>query len=334
MISIIVLIYNIERYLKPCIESILNSTYKDFELILVDDGSTDGSGEICDRYAERDSRIRVIHKANGGLSDARNAGLNAAKGEYIQFVDGDDVIHPNMIQVLYDAIHEGNYDFSMVRGRQVHEREYETDLEDASLGLKAPRLAISQDDMFKGLFATTGKDVQYNVAWNKLYKRDLIKDSVFVKTGSEDTEWNNRMFLKAKSAVLVDEELYYWVQRESSITHQRMNPMMLDRINSYLLCLNEIPSEIRQARAGCLNDLYKVMLHTRYNAEGTEYEESARLLSSTAYKNTIKEYKQSDLKWITKWGLLVFYHCPPLYRLFRKVCSFYENLEIRILGHN
>lgn len=334
MISIIVPIYNIERYLKPCIESILNSTYKDFELILVDDGSTDGSGEICDRYAERDSRIKVIHKPNGGISDARNAGLNAAKGEYIQFVDGDDVIHPNMIQVLYDAIREGNYDFSMVRGRQVHEREYETDLEDASLGLKAPRLAISQDDMFKSLFGRKGINIHYVVVWNKLFKRKLVQDLKFSKTGSEDTEWTNRMCLRMNVAILVDAELYYWVQRQSSITHMGFNQLQVDRMNSYYLCLNEIPKGQYKFREWCLEELYKVVLQTRYNSEGTEYEESARSLASTIYDKTNNEFMNSDVNWIIKYAIMFYYHNPSLYRLFRKVCSFYENLEIRILGHN
>ena len=121
MVSIIVTVYNIEKYLEPCLKSILDSTYQDYEVILVDDGSKDGSGMICDHFAEQDGRFKVIHKVNAGVSQARNTGLEAAKGDYITFVDGDDVIHPNMLAVLMDAINEGDYDVSMVYGIQVPE---------------------------------------------------------------------------------------------------------------------------------------------------------------------------------------------------------------------
>lgn len=100
LISVIVPIYRVERYLSKCVESILNQTYRHLEIILVDDGSPDGSGAICDEFAEKDSRIRVIHKENGGLSDARNAGIQVAGGEYLAFVDGDDWIEPDMYEAM------------------------------------------------------------------------------------------------------------------------------------------------------------------------------------------------------------------------------------------
>ena len=101
LISIIVPIYNVELYLEKCIESIINQTYKNLEIILVDDGSTDSCGKICDEYAKKDNRIKVIHKINGGLSDARNKGMEIAKGKYIGFVDGDDYVASDMYETLY-----------------------------------------------------------------------------------------------------------------------------------------------------------------------------------------------------------------------------------------
>ena len=112
-ISVIVPVYNVEKYLRKCIESILNQTFREFELILVDDGSTDSSGKICDEYALKDSRIKVIHKENGGASSARNAGLDVAKGEYIGFVDSDDWIEMDMYGELYRLIKENNTDISV-----------------------------------------------------------------------------------------------------------------------------------------------------------------------------------------------------------------------------
>ena len=110
VISIIVPVYKVEKQLNKCIESILNQTFKDYELILVDDGSPDNCGHICDEYEKKDSRIKVIHKKNGGLSDARNAGLDIALGKYIGFVDSDDIIHPQMYEKLYNCINKSNLD--------------------------------------------------------------------------------------------------------------------------------------------------------------------------------------------------------------------------------
>ena len=107
LVSVIVPVYNVEEYLEKCVDSIVNQTYRNLEIILIDDGSTDSSGSICDRLAAEDRRIRVIHKKNGGLSDARNAGLDVAKGDYICFVDSDDHVAPDYIQYFFDLIHKG-----------------------------------------------------------------------------------------------------------------------------------------------------------------------------------------------------------------------------------
>ena len=119
MISVIVPIYNVEEYLPTCIESILNQTYKDLEILLIDDGSTDNSGKICDEYAKQDKRCIVIHQQNKGVSATRNTGLNYATGKYISFVDGDDYIHPQMIEILYNEIRKGDFDFSMILHKAV-----------------------------------------------------------------------------------------------------------------------------------------------------------------------------------------------------------------------
>ena len=115
IISIIVPIYNVGKYLPKCIESILNQTFKNFELILVNDGSTDNSGVVCDDYEKKDTRIKIIHKSNGGVSSARNAGLYVAKGEYIGFVDPDDYIDKNMYEKLYRLCIDNNSDIAICR---------------------------------------------------------------------------------------------------------------------------------------------------------------------------------------------------------------------------
>ena len=313
MVSVIITVYNLERYLQMCVESILDSTYQDFQLILVDDGSTDGSAAICDRYAAADERILVFHKENGGAYEARNTGLDNAAGDYIMFVDGDDVIHPNMIKILADAIQEGDYDFSMVKGLPVPENGYVEKLKDKELGLAASRKTLTQSDMVKGLFGPSGFDFQYIVVWNKLFKRDLVKDLHFVNTGSEDAEWTTRMCMRMNQAMMVEENLYYWIQHQASITHKGMNPIQVDRINSYLLCLKDIPEDKTQYRTWCLEKLYKVVLHTRYNARNSKYFNQVKSLGKSAYKQTIAEFLRSGSTWLTKSALLFFYHIPVAY---------------------
>ena len=112
LVSIIVPIYNVEKYIKECIDSIINQTYKNLEIILVDDGSPDCCPKICDEYSKKDKRIKVIHKENGGLSSARNAGLDVAKGEYVSFIDSDDVVDEKFIETLYNLCIENNCDIS------------------------------------------------------------------------------------------------------------------------------------------------------------------------------------------------------------------------------
>ena len=122
MISVIVPVYNVEKYLRQCLDSVLAQTYRELEIILVDDGSTDGSGAICDEYATRDSRIKVVHQQNGGLSSARNAGLDLATGEYVAFVDSDDYIHETMLELLYQALVENNADTVICNFERVDEK--------------------------------------------------------------------------------------------------------------------------------------------------------------------------------------------------------------------
>ena len=316
MISVIVTVYNIEKYLGPCLEGILASTFKDLEVILVDDGSKDGSGEICDRFAEKDKRIRVIHKTNAGVSQARNSGLEMARGEYITFVDGDDVIHPNMLSVLMDAIVEGDYDVSMVYGIQVSDGGQDRFNANKELGISSKHKVVSQSEMIRGLFGTSVDEFQYIVVWNKLYRRELVQDLRFKDTGSEDLEWSLQMSLRMKKAVCVEAEMYYWIQHQSSMTHQAMNRTQADRMNSYVLCLNDIPSDKTDYRAWCLVKLYKVILHTRYNARHTKFDDEVRSNSRSIYKSTISEYLSSVKGKTMKYGLLCFYHLPFVYNMF------------------
>ena len=212
-ISIIVPVYNVEEYLEGCIESILNQTFKDFELILVNDGSTDKSSEICNKYKEIDSRIKVIHKDNGGLSSARNAGLNIARGKYIGFVDSDDTIHPRMYEILYDLIKKHKADISCCNYKNIYTlcTEYNTDIEQAE---------VIEMDNIQAINNLYDKEigVRLVVAWNKLYSKHLFDDIRYeVGRIHEDEFIIHRILYKCRKIVYANNELYHYLQREGSI---------------------------------------------------------------------------------------------------------------------
>ncbi len=227
-ISIIVPVYNVEGYLENCIDSILNQTFKDFELILVDDGSTDSSGKICDIHGEKDSRIKVIHKTNGGLSSARNAGIDRACGKYIGFVDSDDSIHPQMYEILYNLVKEYKSDISCCNYKKTYDissKEHE------DLNLNEVR-EMSNIEAIKNLY---DKDlgVKLVVAWNKLYNKNLF-DSIRYEVGRlhEDEFIAHRILYKCKKIVYINNELYYYLQREGSIMSKVSDKRKVDALLS------------------------------------------------------------------------------------------------------
>ena len=315
MISIIVPIYNVEKYLVPCVDSILDSTYRDFELILVDDGSTDGCPAICDQYAASDERIKVVHKVNGGLSDARNAGMKVATGDYILFVDGDDLIHCQMVEVLKNAIDSGDYDFSLVYGVRVDESAV-GDLQEARLKPKdvdeKTIVQLTATTFFNGL---CGLNYQHEVAWNKLYKRSLIEGMEFAHLISEDTEWNTRVCQRMKSAIVVPVELYYYIQRNGSIMNSGINRKTAERIRTFKRCLDDIPKEKREFRDKMLKMLYAKMVLIRRACKNTEYQETADAICREVYQDTVKELLHSNNGLLSKTRSIVGYHFPGLYFL-------------------
>lgn len=312
MISIVVTIYKVERFLRACIESILASTCHDFELILVDDGSPDGSAAICDEFAARDERVRVIHKANAGVSEARNSGIKAAKGDYIMFVDGDDVIHPRMVEVLLEAVESGDYDFAMVNVTMVEENSYQELLDNMDIDTSSRRV-VDQAYCVRRLLDVSGAALQYHVPVNKLIKRSLVEDLFFKITGGEDFEWNLRLFLRSRQGIAVNTDLYYYIQHTASMTHSGVNSMYIDRIRSYYLCLNDIPAENRVYRAQCLKAMYSMLLGVRYAARGTSFYQEAKDCGKEIYCKTKEELMSSDLGWARKLRFLCLYHMPWLY---------------------
>ena len=211
LISVIVPIYNVEKYLVKCIESIINQTYSNLEIILVDDGSPDNCHIICDEYAKKDSRIKVIHKKNGGLSDARNAGLDIATGEYISFIDSDDWIYKDMYTDLIDLIKTYDADIS---GCSVY-KFYENDKFNLDYDKEFNVKIYSNEEALRSLIRE--EEIKQTV-WNKIYKRNIIDDIKFeVGKIHEDEYWTYQVIGNSKRVVHIDKPMYYYLQRENSI---------------------------------------------------------------------------------------------------------------------
>jgi glycosyltransferase involved in cell wall biosynthesis len=225
LISIIVPIYNVEPYLKQCVESLLVQTYPQIEIILVDDGSTDECAAICDFYEERDSRVQVIHKTNGGLVSARKVGLAASKGEYIGYVDGDDWVEPEMYMTLYQAAMETNADI-IVSGYKRDFLGSMTPIHDSVPSgnyMEGERAEVIYPRMlYNGTFFKHGISTY---VWNKLFRRDVlfsnqmrVDDRIFV---GEDAACTYPTLLDAKSICVLESELYNYRQRANSMLKNR-----------------------------------------------------------------------------------------------------------------
>ena len=223
-ISVIVPIYNVEPYLRRCVDSLLVQSYMDFELILVDDGSPDNCGAICDEYAAVDSRVRVIHKPNGGLSDARNAGLEIAQGEYIAFVDSDDWVAKHYLERLMSALTDTDADICECD-------VFKTSGEEASSEQGAPVVYETAE----ALVQLIHDGVFHQHVWNKLYYRDVIADILFAKgKTNEDEFWTYQVFGNANKVAKISDVLYFYFQRPGSIMGESYSLKRLDALEAKL----------------------------------------------------------------------------------------------------
>ena len=231
-ISIIVPVYKVENYLERCVNSLLAQTWHDIEIILVDDGSPDNSGAICDEFAEKDPRVKVVHKENGGLSSARNAGIVVANGEYIGFIDSDDYIKPQMYEKLLDALVNADADMAICNYEYVEET---TDAVDEHMRDISPLIdqVLNREQALKKLDTDTSGYSFYVTAWNKLYKRDLFVGCMFQEGKIHEDEFIvHHLFSKCTRIATLAEPLYRYVQRKGSITNNGVNVKLLDGVDA------------------------------------------------------------------------------------------------------
>lgn len=274
LVSVIVPIYKVEKYLRQCVESVVTQLYHNLEIILVDDGSPDNCGMICDEYAAKDSRIRVIHQKNAGVSCARNAGLDGANGDYIFFLDSDDWINRFAIGKMLDAYRETGADLVICNLKPVYEQGFVGERrKDSPLrsGVMSQRELIERIEELDGWY--------YCVAWNKLYPRELLKGIRFPEDFiHEDEAIAHRIFERCQSISVIAEPLYFYRQRNNSIMASGTNVKSTDALTALadrLCCARQNHWKDYEIR---LASFYEGKLWTWYhqfcgNGENVKYKE-------------------------------------------------------------
>lgn len=256
MISVIVPSYNVAPYLQRCVDSLIGQTYSDLEIILVDDGSTDDTGILCDRIAEGDSRIKVIHKENGGLSDARNAGIDIATGEFYSFIDGDDFIEPDTYEVMMKEMNDPQV--SIVAGGFIV-----TDVQgNTRISMSPERQYLTKEEAFMDLLG--GENYITQSSCNKLFRSSLF-EKIRYKKGilNEDMEILPRLLDVSNDVVLLNKAVYHYIKKPGSITTadysmERYRAIEVER-DIYLLCKNKYPKLQPYASFYELKSLYEML---------------------------------------------------------------------------
>lgn len=223
LVSIIVPVYNVEKYLRECVDSILAQTYRNLEVLLIDDGSPDRSGAICDEYAAADPRVRVIHQANAGAATARNTGLNIAAGELISFIDSDDFIAENMIEIMADHMRREQADLVICNVAPCYDRNNiwscESPIVDQTYSLEA---FIKKEQVW-----------QYMIPCNKLYRRHLF-DHIRFPDGFiyEDNATSHRILGQCRTIVTITDALYFYRQNPESVMHSTTSIKLTDNLSA------------------------------------------------------------------------------------------------------
>lgn len=228
-ISVVIPVYNVEKYLSECLDSVVNQTYKNLQIILVDDGSTDFSGKICDVYAEKDNRITVVHQKNAGAGAAKNTGLDLVKGEYFSIIDSDDYIELDMYEKMVNSLEKYNADIVQCLFRNV----FVNDSFDRKYKIKGnyPKVLTSKSFLKEYLY-----DWKYAIFWNKLFKSSLLKEIRFpVGRKIDDEFFTYKLVCNAKKVVNIDNILYNYRMRKTSVMNENNTDRLIyDRIDCFI----------------------------------------------------------------------------------------------------
>lgn len=274
-ISVIVPVYNVEKYLRRCVESLLKQTFSDIEIILVNDGSTDDSGNICDELARVDERIKDIHQMNQGASMARRNGIAAAKGEYLAFVDSDDYVEPQYLQSMYDALKKENTEVAAC-GMVMHkESEIVSIIEDVL------SICLTQKEVMKRFFK-----YEFWGFWGGLYKREMFEELYFpIATVNEDYVVKLQMFSKVDKMANVPAQLYHYISHENSLSHQKLTKRAFEEFDNklwaYNYCKQNFKEYTKHAEAQVAETCVKLMSKLKENNYPSDF---------AGYKENIKKF--------------------------------------------
>ncbi|MBQ8750501.1 MAG: glycosyltransferase [Alphaproteobacteria bacterium] len=252
-VSVLMPVYNVEKYLNRCLDSLYNQTFKDFEIIAINDGSTDNSPKILEEYTKKDNRIKIITQENQGLSMARNNGLKLAKGEYIYFLDSDDAIHPQCLEIAYTYAKENNADLVCFDYEHSDGINYNYNLIDIN--------KISNEVCFDPLFRGVKKD-HINV-WSKFYRREFIKDLNFIPNiAFEDFPFVYSVYMKKPKTVYIDAKLYFYTTNMCSISRKQGNPQQIKDYHKGINSIYEIykAPELKNELSFLRRDLFPNLL--------------------------------------------------------------------------
>lgn len=304
LISVVVPVYNVEKWLKRCVDSICGQVYKKLEIILVDDGSTDSSGELCEQFAMLDSRIKVIHKENGGLSDARNIGLSQANGEYISFIDSDDWIEKNFIEYLFKLVAEYECEVAGCAYRKcedICEKVLQTSCQEVKIYEHIDVMSALIDNMVQ------------QVVWNKLYKKSVIEDIIFPKGKyHEDEFWSYQVFARINKYVESNYIGYNYFQRENSIMGEKYSLKRLDVVEAKVQRQKYLEGNLESlASKGRINLFFTCMYHGQLalrQLENKEIQEALYVLCNIMKKHRLQAVDYRNLPLTHKiWGCLARY---------------------------
>lgn len=316
LISVIIPVYNVEKYLHRCLDSVIAQTYQNLEIICVDDGSIDESGRICDQYAVRDARIKVIHQENQGLSAARNRGLDAAEGEYIAFVDSDDYILEDMYKKMLDKLLNYNVDLCVCQwqyefsdGRQVVKKK---NIDPTIYGRKASL------EFARFLYRGNYENGVVVAAWNKLYRRALLDKIRFEGRIHEDDAFNGRIMAKNISVYVMEEQFYVYAQNGDSLTNKpfSVNKFFFLDVLAERRELFKSDAFIRQETELLYCNMYiEYCLRARKDGVEVSHPERYRQIFRKMFSSLRREGK-ANIKFRLR--MMLFSFSPSLYRFITK----------------
>lgn len=292
-ISVIVPVYKAEQYLKRCVKSILEQTYQDFELILVDDGSPDNSPSLCDEWAKNDNRIHVIHKENGGASSARNAGLKAAKGNWIAFADSDDWLDKAALKTLYDLANQHNVPMAIGGMRAVQEYT------DAQAAAKQDAVVLSHEDLMSRFFRLNGEPDTHSVC-GAIIRRDILEGYHFIEGKmNEDVEACYYLARKCEAAVYIDAPLYNYFKNVEGVTNSGFSKKKLDLLDIWDVVQKQVEQYTPEYSYACMMNCKRARftLLTQMYLNGYDHRDPFMIETKKKLKNEVRGAFWKLLRW-------------------------------------